>query len=312
MITVDLYCMPYIEAILALFSSVKPATMASSTPSQRNSPAFNQPTNIRIFVPGPSPTFTLDCDSFVGVPLLPSSKRFVCGTKTNNNTRMQMCCNGAEVIESLGCFQHCEMENFNPSDMRAFVACLSNGDNTTSQVDADAVDTNVFCQGQLNSTIDAQSSSASKRSGSKATGFFVCIMMVALLFCQTVVAECTITIEEGSGLVRQGEARGIGAGTRCSTGSPYCIIDQTGTNSFIAANRTIVGGDASNRQYDEFFEALGDSTDPPRLFAASSTMEIHQWTVGVADDNLVNYSFWAPFMVSQRQYFFMSCQFEHC
>lgn len=211
---------------------------------------------------------------------------------------MQGCCNGAEVIESLGCFQHCEMENFNPSDMRDFVACLSNGGNSTSQTDADNVDANVFCQGQLNSTVDAQSSSASIRSGSSSTGFFVCIMMIALLLCDTVTAECTVIIEEGSSLIRQGEARTIGAGTRCSTGSPYCIVDQTGTQPFIAANRTISGNDASDNQYNEFYEALGKKTQPPRLFAASSTIEVRQWAVGVADDDLINYSFWAPFMVS--------------
>lgn len=136
--------------------------------------------------------------------------------------------------------------------------------------------------------------------------------MIAVLLCETVVAECTVTIEEGSGLIRQGEARGIGAGTRCSTGSPYCIIDQTGTESFVAANRTISGDDSSNAQYDEFFETLGESTDPPRLFAASSTMKIRQWAVGVVDDSLVNYSFWAPFMVSQRRSFAMTREPEHC
>jgi hypothetical protein len=204
------------------------------------------------------------------------------------------------------------MEEFSPSDMRAFVACLSSGGNTTSQVDTDDVDENVFCQGQLNSTIDAQSTSASTRSGSKSTGFFVCIMMIALLLCETAIADCTVTIEEGSGLIRQGEARSIGAGTRCSTGSPYCIVDQTGTQSFVAAKRTIAGDDASDGQYNEFFETLGDLTDPPRLFAASSTMEIRQWAVGAVDDNLVNYSLWAPFMVSQRRSLAMSRESEHC
>lgn len=137
-------------------------------------------------------------------------------------------------------------------------------------------------------------------------------MMIPVLLCETVVAECAVTIEEGTALIRQGEARSIGAGTRCSTGSPYCIIDQTGTESFVAANRTIAGDNASDGQYNEFFEALGDSTDPPRLFAASSTMEIRQWAVGLVDDNLVNYSFWAPFMVSQRRFLAMSRECEHC
>ena len=286
--------------------------MASPTLSEQSGLAFNQPTNTRILASGPSLTLSLDCDSFSGVPLLSSSERLVCGTKSNNKTLMQRCCNGAAVIESFGCFQHCEMEEFNPSDMRTFVACLPNGGNTTSQVDTGDVDANVFCQGQLNSTIDAQSTSASTRSGSKSTGFFVCIIMIALLLCKTAIADCSVTIEEGSGLIRQGEARSIGAGIRCSTGSPYCIIDQTGTKSFIAANRTISGDDASEGQYDEFFEVLGDSTDPPRLFAASSTIEIRQWAVGVMDDNLVNYSFWAPFVVSQRRFLAMTRGSEHC
>lgn len=124
--------------------------------------------------------------------------------------------------------------------------------------------------------------------------------MIALLLCETVTGECTVTIEEGSGLIRQGEARSIGAGTRCGTGSSYCIVDQTGTQSFIAANRTIAGDDASDGQFDGFFEALGDSTEPPRLFAASSTMEVRQWAVGIVDADFINYSFWAPFMVSWR------------
>jgi hypothetical protein len=190
------------------------------------------------------------------------------------------------------------MKNLNPSDMRDFVACISSGGNSTSQVDADSVDANVFCQGQLNSTVDAQSSSASVRSGSKSTGFFIWLIMIALLLCETVTADCNVVVEEGSSLIRQVEARSIGIGTRCSTGSSYCIVDQTGTEPFIAANRTIAGNDASDDQYNEFFEALGKTTQPPRLFAASSTIEVRQWAVGVADDDRVNYSFWAPFMVS--------------
>ena len=41
-------------------------------------------------------------------------------------------------------------------------------------------------------------------------------------------------------------------------------------------------------------------------------MEIRQWAVGLVDDNLVNYSFWAPFMVSQRRFLAMSRECEHC
>lgn len=272
--------------------------MASATSSEQSGPVFNQPTNTRILASGLSPTLSLHCDTFSGVPLLSSPGNFVCGTKTNNRILMQTCCNGAEVIESLGCFQHCEMKNLNPSDMRDFVACISSGGNSTSQVDADSVDANVFCQGQLNSTVDAQSSSASVRSGSKSTGFFIWLIMIALLLCETVTADCNVVVEEGSSLIRQVEARSIGIGTRCSTGSSYCIVDQTGTEPFIAANRTIAGNDASDDQYNEFFEALGKTTQPPRLFAASSTIEVRQWAVGVADDDRVNYSFWAPFMVS--------------
>lgn len=64
---------------------------------------------------------------------------------------MQSRCNGAEVIESLGCFQHCEMEDFTPSDMRGFVTCLYTGDNSTPPVEAEDLDMNVYCQGRLNS-----------------------------------------------------------------------------------------------------------------------------------------------------------------
>lgn len=135
---------------------VQLAIMASSTQPEQSGPASNQPTNTRILASGPIPTLSLDCDSFSGVPLLASAGNSICGTKTNNRTLTQTCCNGAEVIESLGCFQHCQIENFNPSDMRDFVACLSNGGNSSSPVNADDADPNVFCQGQLNSTVDTQ------------------------------------------------------------------------------------------------------------------------------------------------------------
>lgn len=124
-------------------------------------------------------------------------------------------------------------------------------------------------------------------------------MMIALLLCETVAADCTVAIEEGSSLIRQGEARSIGAGTRCDTESSYCTLDQTGTYSFVAANHTIAGGEASGGKYDEFFEAICDATQPLQLFAASSMMEIRQWAVGVVDESLIDYSSWAPFMVSR-------------
>lgn len=272
--------------------------MASLKSSESAAPARSQPTHTSILASGPSPTLAIDCDTFFGLPLLASQDGTICGTKTNNSTLMRSCCNGAEVIEALRCFQHCEVDTFDMNAMRDFVACLSTGGNFTSQLDGSAVDANAFCQGPLNSTIAVKSSTASAGSGSKSTGLFIFMCMVALMFCETATAECVVTIEESSSLIRQGEARAIGTGTRCSTGSSYCIIDQTGTDSFVAANRTIAGDDASDNQYDEFFEALGRSTTPPRLFAASLAMEIRQWAVGITSDNLINYSLWAPFMVS--------------
>lgn len=117
------------------------------------------------------------------------------------------------------------------------------------------------------------------------------------MLCTAVAAECIVTVEDGSSLIRQGEARSIGIGVSCS-GSSYCIIDQTGTDEIVTANRTLSGNDASDSQYEDFFKVLGESTDPPRLFAATSLIQVRRWAVGVADDNVINNSFWAPFLVS--------------
>ena len=269
----------------------------SSSLATGGGPSFNQPTNTKILASGPSPTPSIDCNNFAGVPLLPASDNYVCGTRTNNRTLVENCCNGARVTEYMSCFQHCEMSDFTPSDMRDFVACLSKDGNSTSRVDQDSVDPNVFCQGQLNSTVDKPSIGAVARSSTKSTGFLFCVALIALLLVETVTSECTATIE-GPALIRQGLARHIGAGVRCSDGSSYCIVDQTGTDVFVAINRNLDGEDAADDSYDEFFSALGDATDPPRLFATSISVQVRQWAVGVASDDRVNDSFWAPFMVS--------------
>ena len=74
-------------------------------------------------------------------------------------------------------------------------------------------------------------------------------------------------------------------------------MDQSGTAEIEAFNRTLDGNDASDGFYDEFFEALGESVEPPRLFPATSSMRVRQWGVGAGDGDMIHYSLWAPFMV---------------
>jgi hypothetical protein len=195
---------------------------------------------------------------------------------------------------------YCAMDDITMSGMQDSVACLSTGGNSTAQANVSDVDPNVFCQGDLNGAVNATSRGVAARSRSKGLSFIFSVVFVALLICELATAECTVSIAQGPGLIRQGEARSILTGSSCGSGTSYCVVDQTGTDEISAANRTLGGRDASDGDYDEFFEALGESTDPPRLFAAMSSIQVRQWAVGVADANTINWSSWIPFMVSEK------------
>ena len=272
--------------------------MISSTPAGHDSLAFNSPNTFAV-AQGSVQTPSIECDSFAGVPLLPAASSWQCGTKTNNTSLMSTCCNGAKVEQYLGCFMHCAMEDINMIGMQDFVACLSIGGNSTALGNVSGVDRNAFCQGGLNGTVEATSYGVITRSRSKGLRFIFSVIFVALLFCELAAAECAVSVEE-SALIRQGEARRISTGSSCGSGSSYCVVDQTGTDEIPAANRTVGGRDASGDDYDDFFQALGESTDPPRLFAAKSSIQVRQWAVGVADASMINWSSWVPFMVSDR------------
>lgn len=282
--------------------------MSSSTPAAQ---PLSSLTNTFSFASGSNPTPAIECDNFEGTPLLPSASLWQCGTKTGNSSLMSTCCNGAEVKEYLGCFMYCPMEDITMTDMQGFVACLSTGGNSTDRANVSNVDTNVFCQGDLNATVSSTSSATTTHGTSKSLSFIFSLLLITVLLCEVATAECTVSIDDESGTIRQGEPRSIMTGSSCGIAASYCIVDQTGTEEILAANRTIEGRDASDGQYDEFFEALGESTDPPRLFAATSSIKVRQWAVGDADGSMVNWSSWVPFMASNKPFFHPSSICDH-
>lgn len=243
---------------------------------------------------------SIACDDFHGTPLLPASDSYKCGTKTSNETLVRTCCNGAEVTVYLGCFMYCDWDGFSGSRMRDFVACLSSDTNGTEPANASsAVDPNVFCQGELRAVVNATTSGGSRsRSSYKPLSLTISVALFVALLCNAVSAECRVEIYDDLG-IRQAEAREFGPGVGCGNGlSSFCVVDQSGTVEIEAFNRTLDGNDASDGFYDGFFETLGEAIEPPRLFPATSSMRVRQWGVGVGDGNMINYSLWAPFMVS--------------
>lgn len=258
----------------------------------------NPPTIARNITSSSSLANSIACDDFHGTLLLPASDSYKCGTKTSNETLVRTCCNGAEVTVYLGCFMYCNIDDFSGSRMRDFVACLSSGDNDTEPANASAVDPNVFCQGELQAGVNATTSGSTRStSSSSPLSLFVSVALMVLLLCPTVSAECRVEVYDSLG-IRQAEAREFGPGLGCGNGpSPFCVVDQSGTAEIETFNRTLDGNDASNELYDEFFKALGEAVEPPRLFPATSLMLVRQWGVGLGEGNVVNYSLWAPFMV---------------
>ncbi|KAM0717764.1 hypothetical protein Q7P37_006096 [Cladosporium fusiforme] len=261
--------------------------MNATTTSSQYEFTRRPPTGTTTLASGPSPMLSINCDDFHGTPLLPPfNDSYQCGTKTSNHTLMEACCDGKA--------------DFVPGDLRGFAACLStDGNSSTAEEDVSNYDPDVFCQGNLTATVAETSDGSSNSLAASRPATLLCVVFLTLLFSGLVSADCTVVIDENSAFIRQDEARRINTGLSCPY-SNFCTVDVSGTGEIQTVNRTIDGQDASDSSYDSFFEAVGKSTSPPRLFAATASMHIRHFAVGATGPELTNWPSWAPFMYCVR------------
>lgn len=183
------------------------------------------------------------------------------------------------------------MRNFRSLKMREFAECLSGPGNGTE------LDPNVFCQGNLNSTVSASAAEYSFRRPSRSWNLLVSVVLIVLLLCEAVSADCLVTLQNDSVSIRQDAGRVFGPGIGCP--HETCLANAAGLGELEggAASRSIDGDDASDPAYDEFFEVLGQTTNPPRLFAARATVEVDFWSFGSGGSSST-WARWAPLSVS--------------
>lgn len=242
-----------------------------------------------------------DCVNLAGVPILPPSNAFRCGAKTRNQTLMTTCCGDNAVEDYLGCFMHCASGRDRASDLTNFVDCISTGGNTNAtSEDLEQVAWNTFCQGPVSSTVQ-RSAAAKSRSNPGYQYTFLTAVLTVLLLTRSVHADCSFSIENDSTFIRQGLPRDIfAAGLTCAgvnAGSNnYCSMYLTG--SITTDNRTINGTDASDEAYDSFFEVLGRTTMPPRLFPASVSFNVSHLEPVQLDTTL--FTWWASWNVGRN------------
>lgn len=250
---------------------------------------------------GPAPTLSpSDCNTIDGIPLLPASDSYRCGTKTSNRTLIDTCCDGAEVNAYLGCFMYCSIgAEMDVDRMREMVNCLSSNGTSTTSTNEDSIDDNVFCQGNLSATVQTSAGTTTRRP--TLSNFLITALVILFMLVGAAQAQdgCTFSIEAGSEVIKQGEPRStVGPGTGCGGTQDFCLVSMSGTTEIIGANRTINGEDASSGNYNPFFEVLSQTTTPPRLFPASTSFAIEHWGVGTA--GFSSFPYWAPFSVRSQ------------
>ena len=241
------------------------------------------------------------CSSFSGNPVLPPSSNLQCGLQTLNRSLMESCCIGTPQ-QYKTCFFYCEPQG----EIRDFVSCVSRGDNLTR--------TDAFCESSIQSTVrtsvgngSSGGSSSGNSGGGTSSGIrgvsspkisTVVILTLMMSFFLAAPASATLirsldpagvsrrapdtcTFTEDSHFNRTGDSLQVSDSFDCS-GTSFCTFGTSIDTGLTSNNRTLNGKSAAEAEYDAFFEILGNSTDPKRLWPAMSGASLYYTWVSLA------------------------------